>query len=48
MKSGHVDFVSSESVYEQSRLGQKTGCMGGLGLEVGNGLGRVKSGGQKD
>lgn len=35
-------FVSSESNMDKSRLGQNIGCVGRLGFEVGNGLGRME------
>ena len=46
MKSGYVDFVSYESAIDRVGWGRRQ--LVWVELEVGNGLGRAKSGGQRD
>lgn len=46
-----MDFVSSESVVDRAGCGrrERRGWVGGaLSLEVGDGFGGIKSGGQRD
>lgn len=46
MRSGYVDFFCSVSAFDRTAWGRREHVGTGLGLEVGIGLGGMKSGGQ--